>query len=96
MAYKRKLVVEQKEPQAERSHQELGWKDWLLRCYASSWYLVGALFLDMIIFIEAQRTLRLDMLGAGALTATVIAIELYTFIKIWGRNGPLGNHQANQ
>jgi hypothetical protein len=95
MAHKRELLIEQKEPvvEDEEHPQELGWKDWLLRRYARSWYWVGFLFLDLIIFFQAQWSLGLDLIGASVLTILVIMVELYIFIKIWGRNGPLGNRE---
>ena len=56
MAHKRKLVMERKAPEVEEEDQpqELGWKDWLLRRYARSWYWIGVMFIDVVIFLETQ------------------------------------------
>jgi hypothetical protein len=98
MAHKRRITIGEREPVAEDEgrSQELGWKDWLLRRYARSWYWVGALFLDVILFFEAQWSFGLDLFGASALAALALLIELYIFIKIWGRNGPLGNRDDGE
>lgn len=98
MAHKRKLVMERKAPEVEEEDQpqELGWKDWLLRRYARSWYWIGVMFIDVVIFLETQWFLGLDLAGASALTALSLLVELYIFIKIWGRNGPLGNRDEDE
>ncbi len=98
MAHKRKLVVERKAPDAEEEDQpkELGWRDWLLRRYARSWYWIGVMFLDVVIFFQAQWSFGIDLVGASMLAALAILVELYIFIKIWGQNGPLGNREEDE
>jgi hypothetical protein len=97
MAYKRRLVVERKAPEKEEDrYQELGWRGWLVRRYTRPWYWIGIMFLDMVIFFQAQWSLGIDLVGASTLTSLAILVELYIFIKIWGRNGPLGNLEGNE
>ena len=93
MAYKRRLDVEHRDKPVEdqSSPKELSWKDWLLRRYARPWYWVGCLFLDIVIFFELQWAFPADVLVAIMMTVLAIIAEVYLFIRVWGRGGPLAS-----
>lgn len=94
MAYKRRVVVSKAAkapPDEERDElDEEGWKIWLLRRYARMWFWVLMLFIDIIIFLELQRSLRFNPLVAGAVTIAMGVVQLAIFAKIWGKGGRLG------
>lgn len=91
MAHKRRLIVERVE-QEETSElpETMGWKDWFLRKYSPIWYWVGSLFVDIMVFFQLQRSFDLYWSVALLLTLLAVAVEMYIFLRIWGRGGPLG------
>jgi hypothetical protein len=93
MAHKRKLIIEREAadaPGEPAESRDLSWKDWLLRKYIRSWYWVGAVFLDIIIFFQAQWSFHLDLLVAALLAVVALVAELVIYLRIWGAKGPLG------
>jgi hypothetical protein len=79
-------------PPPEEAPEELGWKDWLLKRYAKVWFWIGCLFLDAMIFLETQRTLSANMLMAVMATVAVAVVQLFVYLRIWGRGGPLSEN----
>jgi len=69
--------------------KELSWRDWALRRYARSWYWLGVIFLDIAILLESLRQ-GVDVVVAGGVAAGALLIEITLFLRIWGRNAPLG------
>lgn len=93
MAHKRRVEVEARPPQPEEPSEEQGWKEWLLKRYARTWYWVGCLFLDTIIFLEMQRSLHTNALVAGMAAVAVAVVQLALYFRIWGRGGPLSDEE---
>jgi hypothetical protein len=94
MAHKRKVVVDRVAepiPDLTDDPEELGWKDWLLHRYARLWYWVTMLFVDVIVFLEIQRSLDTNALVAGMAVVAVAMVQLFIYLRIWGRGGRLGN-----
>ncbi|MDW5563708.1 MAG: hypothetical protein SA339_10820 [Methanomassiliicoccus sp.] len=90
MAYKRRIVVDRPVTPEASEPEGMSWRDWLLRRYARHWYLVGAAFLDMVIFLELVRE-GIDAMVGGAITIFAAVIQIAVYLSVWGRNGPLGD-----
>ena len=88
MAQKRRVEVDSRPPPPDEAPKELGWKDWLLKRYAKVWFWIGCLFLDVVIFLEMQRVLSANVLVAGMATVAVAVVQLYVYLRIWGRAAP--------
>lgn len=92
MAHKRRLIVRKVDQEdTEELSQEMGWKDWLLRRYSRSWYWVGALFVDIMVFLQLRWSFDLDWSVALLVTLLLVAAEMYIFLRLWGRGAPLGD-----
>ena len=89
-------MVEKPIPAEEEPSDEMGWRDWLLLRYARVWYWLVALFLDMIIFFELQRTLGLGVVVSATIVIFLVVVELYLFLRIWGKGGPLGKEYEEE
>ncbi len=91
MAHKRRMIVKKEEEgDVEAAPEEMGWKEWLLRRYLRLWYWLGILFLDIMVFFQLQRSFDLDWRAALAVTLMVTIVGMYLFLKLWGRDAPLG------
>lgn len=91
MARKRKVVVEKTIPaNVEEQSDDMGWKEWLILRYARAWYWLVALFIDIIIFFELQRTVGLEVVVSAMIAIILVVVELVLFLRIWGKGGPLG------
>ncbi|MBI0584038.1 MAG: hypothetical protein ISF22_07405 [Methanomassiliicoccus sp.] len=91
MAQKRKVEVESKAPEAEPPPEDLGWRDWLLKKYARSWYWLACLFLDVFIFLEMRRVLHTNALVAAMAAVAVAVLQFAIYFRIWGRGGLLAD-----
>lgn len=96
MAKKRRVEVEAKAPPTEEEPKELDWRDWFLKRYARAWYWVGCLFLDVIIFLEMQRSLNTNALVAGMAAVAVAVVQLAIYFRIWGRGGVLADDDLDE
>jgi len=88
MAKKRLLTLEgesEKERKQPEALPEPTWRDWLKGTYARYWYVLGCFFLDIVIFIEAQRTGFGGWALPFALVVLAVGAETLLYLRIWPR-----------
>jgi hypothetical protein len=107
MAHKRKITVKVPSQVEQEDHQELydqneipvrnrkdlGWRHWVTHEYARYWYFLGAMFLDLVLLLEAYTRHWVGL----PLTILVIAliglvlIEVWGYFHLWGKGGRYEN-----
>lgn len=98
MARKRSIEVEEEsvavEHTSEDSHELQttekayeSWHAWFRKTYARYWYIVGCIFVDLLVSLEVARISPKEYsVGFSVFLFLVLAlIEMFLYARVWGR-----------
>jgi hypothetical protein len=104
MAFKRRISTNAKAPEEAdpdqglgekdipvRQRRDRGWSYWITHEYAKYWYLLGAMFLDLFLFLEAYTQYSESVVSVVLVIAVIglILLEFWSYRYLWGKHGRL-------
>jgi hypothetical protein len=104
MAFKRRIstnakVPKEADPDLDREEKgvpvsqrrDRGWRYWLAHDYAKYWYLLGAMFLDLFLLLEAYTQDSESIVGVVLVIAVIglVLLEFWGYGYLWGKKGRL-------
>jgi hypothetical protein len=104
MAFKRRIstkakISDENDPDQDaggkgipvRQRRDPGWRYWLTHEYAKYWYLLGSLFLDLFLFLEAYTQYWVGVAGVVIVIVVIglVLLEFWGYGYLWGKKGRL-------
>lgn len=74
-----------------RERRDPGWRYWLTHEYAKYWYLLGSMFLDIFLLLEAYTQYSEGVAGVVIVIVVIglVLLEVWGYGHLWGKKGRL-------